>query len=515
MVGVSSPHGGSVHGVRGSVYAVDSTAQGMGPSVRSGGVNDAWSENVLTGVRGKRSIALFAEVLAPLTAVVVLVWLGDLLPDARRACNMGICLISLGHGTMVFVLRGAGRITASGLFAYASALIIGYGGAQVVIDPYFLKSPTPQVHLAVALASAVSGQLLIGYFSAVPEIESFSTRVHLSDMDARRLVFWGFGGLILLLMLDRSLSFLVQFRSGMAFTFALMLCAGSLLASRRTGIVGMLLGVLMPVVMFVTLFHDGTGRLRVVGLLCSIALVATLRYRRTWFKIVAVGVTPLALWWFSVSRLALEWNITGRVRASGDGLASMLSSIGVFADLIYAQQEGLGLGFGRSFVTPLFVPVPLEWRPAWVPEPLGYELVKIVAPDRVGTGYSTVASMYGEWWWNFSALGIVVGIGVVSILLRALDKHVLGALSGAMSGSSRAALALVFWAMMIGNIGDLVWSGVHTWIARMYARSVPLLAAMIGSLFTQGMNRSHGNLWPLFGQGVKQQRLWDSRKVAC
>lgn len=105
--------------------------------------------------RGRAPLSVLSWI-GQLVLVLLAYWAGTIWPAATQATNVGIAMVSLVSGTLVFVGHGSQRVTALGLFSFACGLIIGYGGIQVALDPYFLQTPTPQTHLAIALAAATS-----------------------------------------------------------------------------------------------------------------------------------------------------------------------------------------------------------------------------------------------------------------------------------------------------------------------------------------------------------------------
>lgn len=238
--------------------------------------------------------------------------------------------------------------------------------------------------------------------------------------------------------------------------------------------------VLAFIAVYAEVFHSGQGRLRIVALACAVFVVVTARYQRKVLKWLTVAAIAPALYYLAEDRKELQESLSAGASEGRNGLESMLGSVQVFGRLIQAQAES---GFPLSYGVNLFS-FPFAWTESLFPNApvaLGYELVKVTDPGRYGTGYSVVATTYGEAVYNFGYVGLVLMVPVIVWLLNLLDHKMVGSMSKPQSGAMTL-LAVVFWAMLAGGIADMVWSGQHTFLTRATFR-LPLLIGITALLW--------------------------------
>lgn len=412
-------------------------------------------------------------------AVTGIYWAGTIWPAATPMTSAAVAVISMVAGARQFIIHGGNRVTPLGLFALGCAILVGYGGFLTSFSlPFGISATT----LSLILASSVFAQVVICGLVPSPAPVPPDHAPTIGASQARIAVI--FGGVVLaaLALGGPYVPDLRQFSNGAAFTASLLVVAGVILARGRE--LRTLRVILAGAAFFAYLefFQDGTGRLRVVALACCALVLLSTRARTVALKWITLMVTPVALWLLVLDRQVLESQLDPSGPTNG-GLDSMLASTEVFSRLVNAQQAGYPLGWGTSFLTPIFTVLPADLRPSWMPNALGYELVGLVAPNRVNTGFSTVASVFGEWWWDFSMWGILLAIVVLSILLLWIG----GRLSSATNGLHTPHLVrIVFWTMLVGSLNDLVWSGTHTWIVRNLTRLPVLLVFALVQSFLSG-----------------------------
>lgn len=431
-------------------------------------------------VRGGPSGLILSLALAAAAILTQIIYHGGLLP--AEFANRGIAGVSMLHGAWFFVVHGRDRISASGLFMLASSLFVGVGGLIVNNDPYFVTIANPLHYLNAALFAATLTQIGIGTASWIQGKLEAPPSITLDESLKRRLQAVG---LIVMLAVSLVGDRLGPFYEGFAFSGALIVSGTTLMSRRGIRSLADFLLLVTPPVLYAVVYHDGTGRLRVVALFVAIMLIYFARFGKMWKKLVIVVSMPAILILLGMWRLRFEASEFGS-SGSGTGLSSMLASIGVFALVIHAFHGDWGPSFGASFLSPVRAALPESLVPSWMPDALGYQLVEIVQPDRVGSGFSTVASIYGEWWWNFSAAGLFFAVPVLSTMLGWLDRVFIESF-GRSGMSPQRFLVFLFMATLIGSLGDLVWSGSHTWIVRMYARGT--LLGLIAIALVAGANR--------------------------
>lgn len=400
--------------------------------------------------------------------------------DARLVAlsSETISVVSLVHGMTLFVLLGRHRVTMPGYFMASSAAIVGLSGLLVIPDPRFLEVPRPEEFLNTALFGSTLAQIGIGAMCLRADRAEQVTPVILSDSVVRRTQAAGAVALLLTVLAGDGLG---SFLDGFGFSAILLICIPAFLS--RRGMLDPLNCVLVlgALLAFPTLIISGTGRLRAIALLLAVAYVFFLRYGRQWLKLVGVLLVPLLLAVMGIWRREYEEALTGQ-HGNDTGLSSMFVAIGNFGTLIHASGEGLAPTLGLSLLSPLRAALPESLVPAWIPDAAGYELAAITDPELYGTGFSTVVSAYGELWWNFGALGLVLGVPALSLLLTRLDTWAVRSYRNVGDGP-RSILVLLLFSSLVGGVGDLVWSGFHTWIVRMYARVAALLILALLTLY--------------------------------
>lgn len=376
-------------------------------------------------------------------------------------------------GVRAFIGDGGSRITALGLFNLSTAIFVGFGAiyAGWTQDPR-----VPATYLGMAALGAFVPQVVVTLISwgRAQRVE-----VRFPEVKASRwITCWGAVGLAAAaaVKLGGAPEALGPYIESAAFTSITVLTVGlywrpnARILSWATALVGAL------ALVYAEVFHIGSGRLRIVALICAIGVIMTARFQRKilkWGTIAAIGP---ALYWLAQDRKDLQESLRAGASAGRTGLESMLEPIIVFGRLIEAHVEaGFHLSYGVNLLSYPFALLPATWFPN-APQALGYELVKITAPAKYGTGYSVVATSSGEAYYNFGVIGLALIIPVLIVLLRLLDGATVRAMS-AESPGLYALLWIVFWTMLAGGISDLTWSGQHTFLTRASTR-LPLLGLL-------------------------------------
>lgn len=404
-----------------------------------------------------------------LVVIIARLWLSTDVTAVAASSEL-IAVVSFAHGMTLFVLLGRDRITMAGFFMASSAAIVGISGWLVIPDPYFIEGPRPEVYLNTALFGSTLTQIGIGALCLRSDATGRPAPVILPIS----LVRWTLGAGIISLALSALLGTrLGPFLDGAGFSAILLICIAALLSPRglrSTWNIVLILGALLA---YPVLIISGTGRLRAIALVLAVAYIFFLRYGHRWLKVVGVILAPIILAVLGAWRREYEVSLNGEY-GNDTGLSSMFVAIGNFGSLIHDFDHGRLPTLGASLLSPLRSVFSDGSTPDWIPDAIGYELAALTDPELYGTGFSTVASIYGDLWWNFGALGLVIGVPLLAIMLGRIDVWTIRSYQRAAQGP-RNLLLLVFLAALLGGVGDIVWAGFHTWIVRMYARIAALL----------------------------------------
>ncbi|GAA1731990.1 O-antigen polymerase [Brachybacterium phenoliresistens] len=391
-------------------------------------------------------------------------------PAAVDLSSQAICVVSIAHGMVLFVVHGHHRITMAGCFMASSAAIVGISGLLVIPDPYFMGVPRPDTYLNSALFACTLAQIAVGAFclarppAPIPSLPVLPDRVVRSAQ---------ISGVIVLAATVAIGDGLGAFLDGFGFSSVLLVCAATLLGRRGVSRPVDIALVLAVLIVFPTLVISGTGRLRAIALVLAVTYLFFLRHGRRWMKTMIVLLAPIALLALGIWRREYEESLSGQ-HGNDTGLSSMFVAIGNFGTVLHASENGLAPTLGTSFLSPLGSALPDSLVPGWIPQATGYELAAITDPEIYGTGFSTVVSVYGDLWWNFGLLGLVVGAPLLARLLTLIDDWAVRSVRRAAESPWRLAV-VVLACGILGGVVDIVWSGFHTWIVRMYARVAALL----------------------------------------
>ena len=390
-----------------------------------------------------------------------------------------LSVVSFVHGMTLFVILGRDRITMPGYFMASSAAIVGISGLLVIPDPYFMEGAHPEVYLNTALFVSVLTQIGIGALCLRLDSTGRPSPVILPP----RTVRWSQVAGILMLMIAAVLGERLEpVLDGVGFSAILLICVATLLSPKGLQSIWNTALVLGALVAYPTLIISGTGRLRAIALILAFAYVFFLRYGQRWLKTVGVILAPILLAALGAWRKEYEVSLSGDY-GNDTGLSSMFVAIGNFGSLIRDSELGRLPTLGASLLSPVRSALPDDLVPHWIPDAIGYELAALTDPELYGTGFSTVASIYGDLWWNFGALGLILGVPLLGFMLDRIDAWTIRGYRAAAQGS-RGLLYFVFFAALLGGVGDIVWAGFHTWIVRMYARIAALLLLWVVSFYS-------------------------------
>ena len=378
-------------------------------------------------------------------------------------------------GARAFIGHGQGRITALGLFNLSTALFVGFGA---IYAGYTQESMVAPYYLLAAVMGAFVPQIaitLFGWGKAGEVTPQYPAQV------TNRWLFWAGLAALGVAAAARFVSALTPFAPFIEATAfaAITVITVALFWRQRVRLLSWAsIFTAGLVVMYAEVFHIGTGRLRIVALVCTVGVIISARFQRRALKWLTIAAIGPALYWLAQDRKELQESLHAGASAGRNGLESMLEPIQVFGKLIQAHLEhGFPLSYGLNLLSYPATFLPASWFPD-APQALGYELVLIHAPERYGSGYSVVATSSGEAYFNFGVVGLVLMVPVLVFLLNLLDRAMVKRMSSPASGTL-ALLGIVFWAMLAGGIADLTWSGQHTLLTRASTR-LPLLVVLAG-----------------------------------
>lgn len=422
-----------------------------------------------------------AETLIWLTAAALLIAVATTFPGLRDTLNVALGALVLAFGVQVFLRHGSAHVTTLGLANAATAMFIGLGGISEGL------SPSPSVgagYVTAAITSAFAVQVGVTLLAWSGFSVGDTGGAVLPVRRSRRIWWIAIAALVGVLAAHQA-GIRSGYVDGAAFAAVVLLAVASLFRPHVRLFSFRVMVPLAGLAAYVGLVHGGSGRLRLVALACAIGMLVTSRFPYRWIKFVVVLAAPVAIRWMAQDRLALQESLQSGASEGRTGLESMFLPIRVFARIIEATAVGERTpDLGRTFLSVPFQVLPESSRPEWVPDALGYALVALVAPSRVGTGYSVAATTYGEWYYGFGLVGLLLMVPVLAWLLRTIDRRYRRSVQS-LATDRLAGVKLAFWAMLAGGIADVIWSGLHTWAARTAAR-VPLLLVTVLPLARPG-----------------------------
>ena len=419
----------------------------------------------------RRDALRLVEAAAWLSAAGVIVFLLALAPAWSSALTIALSLLPIAYAVRVFIAHGGMQVTALGLFNGSLAMFVGYAGYTYAQQPKnILDVSSERVFLALCLSFAI--QVAITTWAWRSETNESDATLAISGI--RWLVPVSLTVLTVLyaLKLLHVSAIDPSFSESTAFAAIVLLAIGAWFQIGRKPIAPATVMVAGCVAAYAVLFHSGQGRLRLVALVCTLAVLFTARFPHRAWKWIMAAASPVAVWWLAQERLALQEQLVAGASAGRTGLESMTSPLPTLAEVIDYVTSGGELAYGATFLTLPLALLPELLTTGWAPIAIGYELVRITAPSRFGSGYSVASTYLGEWLFNFGLLGALAAIPFVVMGMRFLDRRFHGSVAG-LSGA-KSAIRLAFWAMLCGSIADYTWSGLHTFGARALTR-LPLL----------------------------------------
>ena len=394
-------------------------------------------------------------------------------PTDSAAALLVVSVLSLAFGVWAFLWHGGARITAAGMFCAAAGAFVGYAGLW-----WLNAGPVQPEMFWAALASHLATVTMLHLFWwETPTPKEPAPRDPATALRATNL------GLILgaaALVAHVALPGVAAVTEDAAFVGIVVMTIGLTGTSDRFNVGGpravLIAGFLAA---FVVVAFDGFGRLPVLALGASVAIVVSLRQRRRLLKVAALLLVPVAAAMLTALR-------TDRLGTSGTGRGpdSDVGGLFVFARLV---ANGLDDGHGSTFWATATIWIP---RGGWEGKPIGFgaELTRLLEPAQYGTGQSLVATAFGEWFFNFGWVGIPLMVVVVGLAVRWLDRLLAGVAASPLD-SMRAVLLTALLVAVVASLTDFVWSGTFTLAARMLLRAA-VIVALLSLVGRAGASRS-------------------------
>jgi hypothetical protein len=214
-------------------------------------------------------------------------------PDGSRATWV-LSLITVVHGLRVFLAHGAARTTALGLFAFAGSLFIGYAGMVAA------SAPQPEVSLGYITAAVAIGffvQVSVTFFAWGDESSRQGPVAVADGKDARWLIIAG-GLSLAILFVAYSAGLpdsLATYADGAAFTSVVLVNTGLLFQADTRPMSVRTILVAATFIVYALAFAEGTGRLRLVALACTVLILISSRFPLRIWKRLTVLVTPFGI----------------------------------------------------------------------------------------------------------------------------------------------------------------------------------------------------------------------------
>lgn len=375
-----------------------------------------------------------------------------------------MCALSIAFGAWVFLIHGGPQITAAGLFCAASATFVGYAGlwwARRIGD----RVPVELLH-AATVGYFVT---VVMYFAFWHDTRAAATPADRDPVTANWAITFGFLLTVVSLVVVVTIPAAYRLAEAASFVGTLILAFG-VTGSDRFHLVGVrAITVVGLIGAFVVVGFDGFGRLPVIALCAATAIIFSIRQRTRLLKVSAVVLTPIAA--------ALLTNL--RAERLGGGEADIDSDVGgiwTFARLI-AMGQDLDFAEGHSFYATSVIWFPRDW---WEVKPFGLEteIVRFLEPQLAGYYHSMVATVFGEWYYNFGWWGVAFMALPVGLAIRWLDRRRERVVESPLDTRTS-----ILWAVLliaaVATTTDLVWSSTFTFASRMLLRTIVVAGLLV------------------------------------
>ncbi len=384
------------------------------------------------------------------------------------------------HGIMAFLRAGGDRVAPAGLFALTSGILIALGSEPAwngeLNGGWFVAAASAAFGVQIWSTPTQPSRLA----QIAPEAETRAGSDALTSVSA--LVMFVIAGLLAITGTQETLA---EFGALGAMTVLAVVGARSPAPLLRR----MALPALATVV-YATVIHSGDGRLRLVAAGFVVVVLAAFGPEGRWLKRLVVAMVPVGIVGMAWLRLRHIEELRPGGSSGRSGLESAIIPLRILRDVLVSQPNGLGRAWGGSYLS-----VPSSFAPSWFPTPsagaIGYDLVAISAPDRVGSGYSLAGLSVAEWIYNFGWLTLPLFAAMLAWSFTRLDNGLAQAWQGDRSHrSTRTLLVLAAAVTLVAGLPDFAWAGSHTYLMRSLLKIVPVAVLALALVVVSGPIRS-------------------------
>jgi hypothetical protein len=388
-----------------------------------------------------------------------------------------LAVLSVVGGLAVFLIHGGRRLTAAGIYSLMAGLMTG-GGCWYWSNQPLVSTERSSILLAglTVYTSTALMYTLFWHKSLPRDIPEAYQPSPIDIVWARNVAGVGlalFVSGVLAKVAGVTVGTLAQSTAEVgAIVFAASLLLSGGVRAMQSPV--RMIAICLVLLSFYLVIFSGGGRLRLVTVVIAIAVTAQYRLKTPIKLLTVLALVPALFLFGSIgkSRVAAE-AVNPNYQAPASGLGSLVNPIATYAQLISQHITG---GHGSTFIAEAVVLVP---RSMWPGKPVqfGQVVVQRLHPELIGHSNISIPALdAGEWFYNFSWLGLLLMILASGGLIRRIDRWIQR--RRRMIGSPGEVYLFVFFAILVGSISDLTWGGLSTWEVRNAQRFLVLLPVL-------------------------------------
>lgn len=358
------------------------------------------------------------------------------------------------HALIYFNIHGGKSLSPSSIFLLFSALLYGFPSIfSNYVKGYTILSGHYLASLLLYLSQIIIYHILL-YQNSRSDY-SFQSKEVKKLTSKNRVIYY------ILVLISFGLVNLIPIFSGLraAITYTFILIMTTTIIIRNEQIKSShLIAIALLYFYYIFNYFAGFGRINLVTLILSIFLIIQLRVT---FK----GTKPL------ITVLFFPLIILGSLLRGGSldnifgGIGSIVSPYYRLGQLVELYMNNyISPSFGKTFIAAFLVFIP---RNIWKNKPWSFnrEITKIFAPQYVAYGHSEVATVLGEFIYNFGFVGIILYILTIGFFVSYLDKTVVKSVTNRNWNFTNV---IIYSAVSLTTAGllNLIWGSVPTFINR-------------------------------------------------